>query len=47
MAVEPGDFIAGMRQLAAGVTLITTAHGGRRAGLRACTKAKLVMGKAF
>lgn len=35
MTVTPEAFIHGMRQLAAGVTLITTAHDGRRAGLTA------------
>lgn len=35
MAVPVGEFIAAMRQLAAGVSLITTAGGGRRAGLTA------------
>ena len=35
MAVRPEEFIAGMRQLAAGVSLITTAQEGRRAGLTA------------
>jgi len=35
MAVTPELFIEGMRQLAAGVTVITTAHGARRAGLTA------------
>jgi flavin reductase (DIM6/NTAB) family NADH-FMN oxidoreductase RutF len=35
MTVTPEAFIQGMRQLAAGVTLITTAHQGRRAGLTA------------
>jgi flavin reductase (DIM6/NTAB) family NADH-FMN oxidoreductase RutF len=33
--VTPQTFIEGMRQLAAGVTLITTAHEGHRAGLTA------------
>jgi flavin reductase (DIM6/NTAB) family NADH-FMN oxidoreductase RutF len=35
MAARPEEFIAGMRQLAAGVSVITTAHRGRRAGLTA------------
>jgi flavin reductase (DIM6/NTAB) family NADH-FMN oxidoreductase RutF len=35
MTVTPQAFIRAMRQLAAGVTLITTAHDGRRAGLTA------------
>jgi len=35
MTVTPQAFIQAMRQLAAGVTLITTAHDGRRAGLTA------------
>ncbi len=35
MTVTPQGFIQGMRQLAAGVTLITSAHGGRRSGLTA------------
>ena len=33
--VSPQSFIQGMRQLASGVTLITTTHAGRRAGLTA------------
>jgi flavin reductase (DIM6/NTAB) family NADH-FMN oxidoreductase RutF len=33
--VTPQTFIQGMRQLAAGVTLITTVHDGQRAGLTA------------
>jgi flavin reductase (DIM6/NTAB) family NADH-FMN oxidoreductase RutF len=33
--VTPQTFIQGMRQLASGVTLITTVHDGRRAGLTA------------
>lgn len=35
MTVTPTAFIQGMRQLAAGVTLITAEHEGRRAGLTA------------
>lgn len=35
MTVTPQSFIQGMRQLASGVTLITTAHQQRRAGLTA------------
>lgn len=35
MPVAPELFIKGMRQLAAGVALITTAHDGRRSGLTA------------
>jgi flavin reductase (DIM6/NTAB) family NADH-FMN oxidoreductase RutF len=35
MAVSSERFIEGMRQLAAGVTLVTTRHRGRRAGLTA------------
>jgi len=35
MPVAPELFIKGMRQLAAGVTLITTTHEGRRGGLTA------------
>jgi len=35
MTVTPQSFIQGMRQLASGVTLITTACGGRWAGLTA------------
>lgn len=35
MPVTPEQFVAGMRQHAAGVTLVTTLHAGRRAGLTA------------
>ena len=35
MTVPPDQFIAGMRQLAAGVSLITTSDGARRRGLTA------------
>lgn len=35
MSVAPEAFIEGMRQLASGVTLITTAYEGHRAGLTA------------
>ena len=35
MTVTPQQFIQGMRQLAAGVTLITAQHEGRRAGMTA------------
>ena len=35
MAADTGDFIAGMRRLAAGVTLVTAAHRGARSGLTA------------
>ena len=35
MTVTPESFIQGMRQLASGATLITTAHQGRWAGLTA------------
>lgn len=35
MPVSPDLYIRGMRQLAAGVTLITSLHHGRRAGLTA------------
>lgn len=41
MPVTPELYIHGMRQLAAGVTLITTCHDGRRAGLTATSVCSL------
>lgn len=41
MAVTPELFTRGMRQLAAGVTLITTTDGARRAGLTATSVCSL------